>query len=467
MKTNTVKKTVKLVEAYKNRLTVAESVYKKEHDGQSLSENKKLIIAKVLNTTNKFLTETYAQAQGTQLSSIGDYKKFCLDLTNIALPNLIAMDLVMVSPMKSHTGYVQYLKFVAGTTKGGVVADETLLNDPFKLGTIDDDRINYTGNDIVETVTGAETNVSQLAFGDKYVANTLYANKGAEGAFVAISVANDGTIDLTGASKVKYQYNNVVIPQNAEQLPTVKTVMTGIPLEAKARRIAIYYSQLAQYTLKVETGADLGELLKAQAINEIQYEIDTEVIKLLNDCAIKCTTDGTVDPNKNELAETTFNKHLPLGVGIKDHYYGFLNTLEKGNTVIYNRTQKFEANFMVCARNIIPILALIDAWKPSGDKKVGPYYAGSINGLKVYVSPYMKPDKFFLGFNDGDLATSPAIYAPFMAIVPTQLIGLPDSSMQQGFATMYDLKALPGNELLLVAGQVVDEPYPVEVEGQD
>lgn len=458
MKTNTTKKTVSLVEAYKNRLTIAESVYKKEHEGASLSESKKLIIAKVLNTTNKFLTESFEQAQGTQLSAMGDYKKFCLDLTNIALPNLIAMDLVMVSPMKTHTGYVQYLRFVAGTDKGGVTENpETLFNDPFKLGEMTDERINYTGNDIVEPVTGSETNISQLAFGNKLIADTLYANTGTDGAWVAVTVGTDGAITITGATKVKYQYDNIVIPQDT--LPTVKAVMDGIALKAKARRIAIYYSQLAQYTLKVETGADLGELLKGQAINEIQYEIDTEVIKLLRDCATTATKEA-------ELAEVTFNKRLPLGVGIKDHYYGFLNTIDKGSAIIYNRTQKYEANFMVCARNVITILSVLDAWKPSGDKKVGPYYAGTLNGLKVYVSPFLgKVDKyeFFLGFNDNDLNTSPAVYAPFMAIVPTQLIGMPDSSMQQGFATMYDLKALPGNSLLLVKGQIVDEAYPVEV----
>ena len=471
MKTNTTKKTVSLVEAYKNRLTIAESVYKKEHEGKSLSESKKLIIAKVLNTTNKFLTESFEQAQGTQLSAMGDYKKFCLDLTNIALPNLIAMDLVMVSPMKTHTGYVQYLRFVAGTDKGGITEDpETLFNDPFKLGEMTDARIDYTGNSVVEPIASFTSGTTAVAFktGATFV-DALDEN----GASVVDKTGTAWTIDATSGvitagayasgksatdvAKIAYVYNNTIIPQDT--IPTVKAVMDGISLKAKARRIAIYYSQLAQYTLKVETGADLGELLKGQAINEIQYEIDTEVIKLLRNSADTATTE-------DELAEVTFNKRLPIGVGIKDHFYGFLNVLDKASAIIYNRTQKYEANFMVCARNVISILAVLDAWKPSGDKKVGPYYAGSLNGVKVYVSPFLgKKDKyeFFLGFNDGDLATSPAVYAPFMAIVPTQLIGMPDSSMQQGFATMYDLKALPGNQLLLVKGQIVDEPYPVEL----
>ena len=36
------------------------------------------------------------------------YKKFCIALTNVGLPNLIAFDLVHVSPMSSMYGNVAY-----------------------------------------------------------------------------------------------------------------------------------------------------------------------------------------------------------------------------------------------------------------------------------------------------------------------------------------------------------------------
>ena len=53
------------------------------------------------------------------------------------------------------------------------------------------------------------------------------------------------TTQITVASdtKVAYLYDNVVIPQN--DLPTLKAEMKSIPLIAKARRIAVYYSQIA------------------------------------------------------------------------------------------------------------------------------------------------------------------------------------------------------------------------------
>lgn len=38
----------KLLEAYKNRLTISESVYAKSHNGEKLDNNRKLVVAKCL-----------------------------------------------------------------------------------------------------------------------------------------------------------------------------------------------------------------------------------------------------------------------------------------------------------------------------------------------------------------------------------------------------------------------------------
>lgn len=46
MKTN-------LLESYKGRLAVSESYYAKNHNGEKLSNNKKLVVAKLLENTNR------------------------------------------------------------------------------------------------------------------------------------------------------------------------------------------------------------------------------------------------------------------------------------------------------------------------------------------------------------------------------------------------------------------------------
>lgn len=87
-----------LLEQYKGRLAVSESVYSRTHNGDKMDNHKKLVIAKILDNTSKFIAEAFDAASGTQRSDLGLYKKFTLNLTTVALPNLIAHDLVIVHP---------------------------------------------------------------------------------------------------------------------------------------------------------------------------------------------------------------------------------------------------------------------------------------------------------------------------------------------------------------------------------
>ncbi len=104
---------VSLLEAYKDRLAVAEQVYSKTHLGESLSNQKKIATAKCLDNISNFMNEAFNNSTGTQRSDMGMYKKFTLNLTNVALPNLIAYDLVIVQPMSSMSGFITYKKNVA------------------------------------------------------------------------------------------------------------------------------------------------------------------------------------------------------------------------------------------------------------------------------------------------------------------------------------------------------------------
>ena len=72
--------------------------------------------------------------------------------------------------------------------------------------------------------------------------------------------------------------------------------------------------------------------------------------------------------------------------------------------------------------------------------------------MKVFVTPNIDPGKFVIGVNGNDMMSSAAVYAPYMAVVPTQLLQYADGGNSQGFSTLYDLKLL--NPDLLIAGRV-------------
>ena len=111
---------------------------------------------------------------------------------------------------------------------------------------------------------------------------------------------------------------------------------------------------------------------------------------------------------------------------------GFAEVVYAASRIIFDRTKKFEANYMVIASNIKEVLSLTRGWKEVNTAKNGPYYAGTFNGLKVFVSPQLAAGRFFVGFNADELSASAAIYAPYMSIVPTAALNFADGGISQG-----------------------------------
>ena len=176
-----------LLEAYSKRLKVSESVYGRAHEGAKMDNRKKLVIAQCLKNTNAFLNEAFDNSIGTQRADMGLYKKFCLNLVTVALPNLIAPDLVITYAMTSMSGSIAYVKYTAGSSKGEIPQGYD-FNNPFALNTVKD--ANYTANAVVETVAAAGNAV--LAW-TPVVKGSFY-DEATSAYFDVKVVAADGTI---------------------------------------------------------------------------------------------------------------------------------------------------------------------------------------------------------------------------------------------------------------------------------
>ena len=69
---------------------------------------------------------------------------------------------------------------------------------------------------------------------------------------------------------------------------------------------------------------------------------------------------------------------------------------------------------MVCASDVLNVVSLMKAWKPAPATGSinGPYLAGTLNGLKVYVTPNFATGKYIVGVNGNDMMSSALVYAP-------------------------------------------------------
>ena len=317
-------------------------------------------------------------------------------------------------PIKINTFLLNY---TAGSRKGGVNRGD-LFNGAYQLGAMTEDRVRYTGNAVVEAAahtTGADTAVTLAwnpvyetievlaANGTPLTAGTDYTVTSATGVdkrwtkdtvgsaldpntdTVASSALLTNSVDVapntvptdakavvvtiksataTGTYRIKYLYDNIVVPQN--DIPQLNAEMAEVTLTAHARRIAVYYSQIANFQAKSDYGFDLGENMAKQAIGELQYEIDSEIVDVLH---------KAVDPLK--AATHVWSKTPGIGVSLVDHYAGFAKMFDEIATDVYNATLKFTPNYMVCARDVITVLGFINGWQAAPVGQInGPYFAG-------------------------------------------------------------------------------------------
>lgn len=495
-----------LLESYKGRLAIAEKYYSQNNGGAKLSNARKMTTAMCLNNVAKYMNEAFANSVGTQRSDLGKYKIFAMDITNLTMPNLVINDLLMVVPMASFTGYLTYMEFALGTRKGttgGLSANnngqrlgqrgdqyfnamsvyggdndrdwdaQNIINSPFTgFGNMTEGRANYTGQAVIEDVDFAVdsegvhndfipiwTPVVRGAFEnpeDKKFYDYKVIVEGSEGKDEAVYGNFDEWVDSTldrtgrkeveatvhaslpeGAKKIAYKYDNEYIP--ATQLPTVVGRMKGIALQARVRRIAVYYSQLAAYQAKQDYGMDFESTIAQQAQAELQFEIDGEAVFMLKEAAERALEynerEFGVEPLRwiDETVDT-------ISYSMKAE--SFVRVIEQAKTRIYKRTNRFVPNWMLCGAEVMPILTFVPGFKAANaNVGNGAYIAGEINGLKVIVSP-MLGKECILGVLGNDGKTATGVYAPYMPIIPTQLLGFADGTMSQGFSTVYDMRIL-------------------------
>lgn len=185
--------------------------------------------------------------------------------------------------------------------------------------------------------------------------------------------------------------------------------MKSIPLIAKARRVAIYYSQIAAFQAKTDYGFDLGEQLSEKAVGQLRYEIDTEICDLL------------IETAGAPASELTWSKTLPIGVSKRDHYAGFAEVVGIAKQMIYDRTKRFSPNYMIASSSVLPVLSLMDSYQPASSVDInGPYMAGTLDGLKVFITPNIEPGTFAIGVNGSDMMSSVAVYAPLENCIQMQ-----------------------------------------------
>lgn len=141
--------------------------------------------------------------------------------------------------------------------------------------------------------------------------------------------------------------------------------------------------------------------MAAQAAGEIAYEIDTEICNDL----YRMAGAGT---------ELVWSRTAPVGVSRIDHYDDFWTKLSEGANIVFQASQRFSPNYIICGTNVAAVIEVMRNFDgANGTTAVGPHLIGTLGGkYKVYVVPQFDPDAFVMGYKGGNFLETGYVYAP-------------------------------------------------------
>lgn len=201
---------------------------------------------------------------------------------------------------------------------------------------------------------------------------------------------------------------------------------------------------------------DFESQIAQQAQAELQYEIDSEAVYMLKEVTDALPVGSFVTWTDEELDTLAYSLKAE----------GFARKIEQAKAIVYKKTGRFMPNWMLVGPEVMPILAFVKGFEATSAAIAnGPYMAGTVAGMKVFVTP-MLGKECILGILGADGKTATGVYAPYMPIVPTQLLGFADGTMSQGFSTLYDMKILNADLVTKIVIAEGNDAASVEIFGE-
>ena len=307
--------------------------------------------------------------------------------------------------------------------------------------------VDASGNVVDPSVVGTDSgDVEYGSTRDVHSGDMVAAGYAADVSFFGKITPDAEISGITGG--IEYQYENEFVPQN--DIPLLNMKMEYKQIFTKARRIAIYFSQLADFEAQKDYGFNLGDDLRKQAEFQLQYEIDTEILENIKKLG-----------DDNSAAKTTWYAVPPIGVNLRDHYETLSVAIAKANAALFTVTQKFHGTYLLVGPSGLAFFSMMGNFKMLTGTKFGfgPYVAGELAGVKVICTPTILNNDMYLGVNTPE--ASAVLYGTYMPIVPTQLLQYADGGNSQGYSTLYDVVVL--NDNLVAKIEVVNGMDPAAV----
>lgn len=414
------------------------------------NEYDRAVMAQLYENTFKWLSEL---EESTRTLQVGSFEKFVFPVLRAVMANLVAADLVTVSPLDAPTGLIFYFDVTYGSSKGNIArgqkmydvrrgpstnyhyTDEIIEEEP--IGTGDGATANYAGNLAYTPVRAATlviTDGTQRATDDG--AGNLVGDVDAEGTNT-VSYA-DGAYDVTFTANVAngdsitstYEYNS----EANEGTPEIDLQLTSAPVTARTQKLRARWSLEAQQDFQAYHGINAEVELVAYMANEIAKELNYKIVQHLRQIA----SAGTV----------TWDRTPPAGVPWIWHKESIYDALVEQSNLIFQRTQRSEGNWIVASTDVCNVLETISKFKgnalgstsPSG--MAGVRKIGTVGDFGLYKDPTFQAGEFLMGHKGTSFLDTGYCYCPYLQLFTTGTITLDDMISRKGMGMRTGLKVV-------------------------
>jgi len=369
--------------------------------------------------------------------------------------NIVTGDLFSMQSMGGPTGLVWFVDFVYGSSKGGVsrgqkmydalrgpqtgeqdYASEKISSESLGLGT--GAVKNYTGNLSYLTVRAGSVQI-----GD----GTQTVQDNGQGVLAGTGTGTinylTGEYDVTFTDNVAdqaqvvadYEYNSESANMGANSIPEVDIQLTSQSVTAQPYRLRAVWTQDAEQDLYNQFGIAAQSELIGFTGNEVQKEIYNKMIRQAR----------TIAPG----GYVSWDSNVPLAVPEVLHRQSMPLRFTAASNKIFERTQRWGANWLVCGPNAATYIEALPTEFFSRNTKIagaGVHKIGTLStGQDVYKDPAYPTNEGVFGYKGNAIFEAGIIQAVYVGLYSTDVVKLDDFRSRVGLGSRLAIKVVNAN----------------------
>ena len=379
---------------------------------------KRDVTLRLLENQEKFLQEaapTQSMGAGSNSTTgpINTWDPILISLVRRSMPQMIAYDVCGVQPMTGPTGLI----FAMKSRYNGPGPESTNATHTEAFGAAgtgaDESDTDHSG-----TGTHVVTDGTNNPFGGTWTTGEGMEREAAE------RLGGGGSGDGTFAE--------------------MAFSIDKISVTARSRALKAEYSTELAQDLKAVHGLDAETELANILSTEILQEINREVIRTIYAVA-KLGAKGS-----DTAVDGTFNLDTDSnGRWSVEKFKGLMFQIERDRNEIGHETRRGKGNFMICSADVASAMSMagmLETGHALNTDDTMSTYAGTMNGMKVYVDPYYvsAAGQFYcLGYKGSSAYDAGMFYCPYVPLQMVRAMGENTFQPKIGFKTRYGMVSNP------------------------